>query len=84
MATEQFAKSLCTDETVPAWRKCQLLFRAERRCRVDALVPWSGFQIIGTIKLPVELRSGETLLVRLANETGIDHMGGVEVRGVEL
>ena len=79
-----FSESLYTEQSVPPWRKCQLLFRAERRCRVDALIPWHEFRILGNIALPVELQPGETILTRMANETGIEHMGGVEVRGVEL
>ena len=84
MNVRDYAQSLYTDETVPAWRKCQLLFRAERRCRVNALVPWDGFALQGNIALPVDLQAGETILIRLANETGIPHMGGVTVLGVDL
>ena len=72
---------LYTDETVPPWRKCQLLFRATKKCRVDALIPWDGFRLIQDVALPVTLEPGETVLIRMANETGIAHAGGVEVRG---
>jgi hypothetical protein len=78
-----FSHALYTDLTVPPWRKCDLVFTAERLCRVDAVAPWQGFRL-EPLTLPVLLRAGESIRLRLANETGIDHMAGVVVSGVHL
>jgi len=76
-----FSQPLSTEETVPAWRKCSLVFTAERICRVDEVAPWPGFRLEAPEALPRTLRPGESLRVRLANETGIAHMGGAVVVG---
>jgi hypothetical protein len=84
MATERpFSQSLYTELTVPAWRKCDLVFTAERRCRVDAVASWPGFRL-EPLALPVQLRKGESIRLRLANEIGIDHSGGATVSGVHF
>ncbi len=78
-----FVQSLYTDEMVPSWRKCDLSFVAKQHCRVDAVIPWNGFRFEGP-ELPVSLEPGQALRIRLANETGIPHMGGATVNGVRF
>jgi hypothetical protein len=83
--SQAFSQALYTepDVAVPPWRKCDLVFTAERFCLVEAVAPWQGFRL-EPLTLPVLLRAGESIRLRLANHTGIDSMGGVVVSGVHL